>query len=867
MSSPSGPEPAPSGSADILPATAGVPLADLPLVADHQKTVVSSGTDRAGSSPSAMNADEANSVDLSLTLFSSNDSSTIPGPVRLEQFEVRHRIGSGGMGRVFLAEDMTLRRPVALKVLNPGAVNDSSLLARFQNEARSAALLRHDNVAQVYYTGESQGIHFIASEYIAGRTIRELIEEHETLPVDLVVNYAIQAALALNHMHGVGVIHRDIKPSNIIVSDQGRVKIVDLGLARRDSEETTHDITVAGSILGTFDYMAPEQARESSEADIRSDIYSLGCTLYHMLTGQPPYPEGNAVQKMLDHQGKQAPDPAHINDRVPGEIADIVLTMMKTNPEDRYQTPAELLSELIEVATEMGLQAIPADGIVWQHVKQPVVRQLSAELFLLAAVAVFCITAVTLHVMSGESRSSTPVPFDPATLSPSTPPDSPERPDGMSTNVDSETSDESAAGTSDTVPLPPTRSPFIVHKRDGKQKEFETLNDALSSLIVEGAEVESAEIELTFDGPLPRSAIQLPRLDHQTVHLYASKGAHPVLEFRGNADDSAPTSMFTLINSNFTLEGIALRLVPDTETTDSVWSIFDCSGSTHLSLSNCSIDVAEGTTAEVCRLKESTSDRDTRHVTDVELSDVIVRGAADMFHLESQTSGQIRMENCGIGIDGHLVNNTGSASGATSDGPGRLDVDLEHVTCVLGAPLIRIFEDGFQATSQMVSQIQVTSRACIFCSTVKNGKLIESLGTGMLYELPERLNWNGDTNLYAGFSVFWILSIPDSEQDPLIYTLDAWKSYWATRPQESDAREINAVEFAGWPDAVWRTASADAEDSSALNQLEPDWLQIDRFGGPKELPVYVDGEIPGVKVRRLPEFPKLMESAVSGPGI
>jgi len=199
----------------------------------------------------------------------------------------------------------------------------------------------------------------------------------------------------VSHAHNAGVLHRDIKPSNIIVSDQGRVKLVDFGLARRESEGSTYDITVAGSILGTFDYMAPEQAREASEADIRSDIYSLGCTLYHMLTGQPPYPEGNAVQKLLDHSGKQAPDPAHINNRVPKEFAAIVLTMMKTNPADRYQTPAELLTALIEVATDMGLQGVPADGIVWQHVEEPAIRQLSGMMVLLAGVIIFCITALT----------------------------------------------------------------------------------------------------------------------------------------------------------------------------------------------------------------------------------------------------------------------------------------------------------------------------------------------------------------------------------------------------------------------------------------------------------------------------------------
>ena len=408
MTIPSGSEIDRSVTPDALPDVPGVPLAKLPLVADHQHTVVTSQSDGSNSNPADIRVADEEKIDPSEALFSTDASDFVPGSVRLEHFEVRRRIGSGGMGRVFLGEDMALRRLVALKVLNPGSAGVPALLARFQNEARSAALLRHDNIAQVYFTGASNGVHFIACEYIAGRTVRELIEEYETLPADLAVNYAVQATLALNHMYARGVVHRDIKPSNIIVSNEGRVKIVDLGLARRDSPDSVCDITVAGSTLGTFDYLAPEQARDPREADVRSDIYSLGCTLYHMLTGQPPYPEGTALQKLLDHQGKQAPDPAQINNRVPDEIADIVLTMMKTDPGDRYQTPGELLSDLIEVATEIGLQGVPADGVVWQQVEEPAARQLSGVMVLSGCESIiFCTTAITLHLIDSNAAVPT----------------------------------------------------------------------------------------------------------------------------------------------------------------------------------------------------------------------------------------------------------------------------------------------------------------------------------------------------------------------------------------------------------------------------------------------------------------------------
>ena len=845
MTIPSGPELEQSSTADGEPAVPRVPLAGLPLVADHQQTVVTSKIDGAGSDATDASAGDGEDVDLSEVLFSTDDSDFVSGSVRLEHFELRRRIGSGGMGSVFLGEDMVLRRQVALKILNPGSAGDPALLARFHNEARSATLLRHDNIAQVYFTGSSRGVHFLAFEYISGRTIRELIEEHETLSADVVLNYAVQATLALNHMYACGVIHRDIKPSNIIVSDDGRVKIVDLGLARRDSPDSVCDITVAGSTLGTFDYLAPEQARDPRQADIRSDIYSLGCTLYHMLTGRPPYPEGTAMQKMLDHQGKQAPDPARINKQVPEEIADIVLTMMKTDPVDRYQIPGELLSDLIEVATEMGLEGVPADGIVWQQVEAPAARQLSGVVVLLSAVLIFCITALSLHLIDSNTsypvytavsstsppvgssqESSTPDTESPATGSPRAPTEHP-------------------GGTEPPSPVPDFQDAFVVHSPGGPPRGCTTLSEALNS------PRDGDEVELTFSGSA--SIKQLPRLDHQTVRLFASAGARPILEFRGVQDDANATSMFTLINSNLILEGIGLRLVPDGAATDSTWSVFDCSGSTYLELRQCSIDVAVADTAavEVCRLREAPADIEDRQTTDVRLTNVVVRGAADMFHVGARTDGQILLDNCGFGLAGHLLNNTGSDS---MDDPGILNLIMEHVTCVLGAPLIRIFEVEFPATGRMLPEIQVTSRAGVFCSAVDDGILIESRGTGLLDDLRDLLTWNGDTNIYCGYQLFWTLQSPNSSLTDPDFTLNEWKSYWPRRGTESQVRNIAVFD---WPDADWQAQPEYPDETSMFNRLQPEWFQIsgERFHGTQQqLPRYREREVPGVVVRRLPAF-------------
>src|SRR5580704_6128433 len=232
---------------------------------------------------------------------------------RLGHFRIEATIGSGGMGAVFRAVDERLDRVVALKVLSPSLSRDTGSIQRFLNEARAAARLDHDNIARVFYVGEDRGLNFIAHEFVTGRTVRDIIHDHGALEPREAVNYALQLAAALRHTAAAGVVHRDIKPSNIIITPRGRAKLVDLGLAKKVASESVGDLTIAGTTLGTFDYISPEQAKDPRNVDVRSDIYSLGCTLYHMLAGEPPYPEGTVLQKLLDHQAKDIPDPARKN--------------------------------------------------------------------------------------------------------------------------------------------------------------------------------------------------------------------------------------------------------------------------------------------------------------------------------------------------------------------------------------------------------------------------------------------------------------------------------------------------------------------------------------------------------------------------
>lgn len=320
-----------------------------------------------------------------------------PSGIELDHFRIDERIGMGGMGAVFRAVDTRLQRMVALKLLAPSQAYDDGSVKRFQNEARAAARLDHENVARVHYIGEERGLHFIAFEYVTGSTIRELIRRQHRVSVTDSINYALQIAAALKHTSAMGVVHRDIKPSNIIITPSGRAKLVDLGLARNDTTESQADLTLPGTTLGTFDYISPEQAKDPRSVDVRSDIYSLGCTLYHMLTGQPPYPEGTVLQKLLDHQGKEAPDPAAINRRIPDFVSAIVRRMMNSDRNNRHQNADQLIRDLTHAAGHLGLRGVNPEGLVWVASKSATTSWLAGNAGWLATVAVLLSVVGVLH--------------------------------------------------------------------------------------------------------------------------------------------------------------------------------------------------------------------------------------------------------------------------------------------------------------------------------------------------------------------------------------------------------------------------------------------------------------------------------------
>lgn len=328
---------------------------------------------------------------------------------KLNHFQLTEFVGGGGMGAVFRAHDEMLSRTVAVKVLSSDRT-DEETLRRFQNEAQSAARLDHPNIARVHYVGEDCGYHFIVFEYIEGVNIRDLVEQKGPLPIEELLCYAVQVAEALQHAATRDVVHRDIKPSNLLVTPEGRIKLVDMGLARlHQVEAAAEDLTASGVTLGTFDYISPEQAKDPRSADVRSDLYSLGCTIYYMLTGRPPFPAGTVLQKLLSHSGEQPTDVRGFRADVPEDLCRILDLLLAKQPTQRFQSAEELVGALLVLADRLGYHHLTEGSRVWipQREPRPWLRR---QLHWLLPVALLLMIAMLVHGLAPATLVSQPPP-------------------------------------------------------------------------------------------------------------------------------------------------------------------------------------------------------------------------------------------------------------------------------------------------------------------------------------------------------------------------------------------------------------------------------------------------------------------------
>lgn len=567
----------------------------------------------------------------------SEGSLSVAGTV-LGHFQLQERIGRGGMGAVFRAVDLRLDRIVALKVLSPEQSHDPASVQRFQNEARAAAKLDHDNIAQVYFIGEDQGLQFIAFEFITGTNIRELLARLGTLPIPEAVSYTLQVAEALRSTAAVGVVHRDIKPSNIIIEPTGRVTLVDLGLARQ-SGGVGEDLTVAGTTLGTFDYISPEQAVDPRKVDVRSDIYSLGCTVYHMVTGEPPYPSNSMFQKVVDHHGAVAPDPRLKNPRVSPQLAAVIRKMMASDPDDRYTSPEALIRDLQPIARNLGVRQVQAGWDVRSAAGRDWLREYrgwiaaAAFLVLLGLGINKLPTAPETPLELGASQAETDErPQVPLTEKPNvaTAPSNSllenafplpvsgrtekhgsalaAAPNEIKTAESSLSSGVGAArddlkgvmarlgglngatspsagsiGTTTVEPASPPMAPtvqpaFWVASDSGKEKGYPTLEAACT------AASDNATIEIRADGLLPEPQGPV-RIDRKRLRIRPAAGFRPILEFKDVVTGPAPVSRwFTISGGSLDLSDCELVMrVPATRASDR-WAVFSLERSQALTL-------------------------------------------------------------------------------------------------------------------------------------------------------------------------------------------------------------------------------------------------------------------------------------------
>ncbi len=275
------------------------------------------------------------------------------------RYRVQGLLGAGGMGAVYKAEHLLMGRTVALKVINRDLTGAPAMVERFVREVKAAARLAHPNIVTAFDADQAGDTHFLVMEYVEGASLAKRVQECGPLPVREACDYVRQAALGLQYAWERGMVHRDVKPQNLMLTPDGQVKVLDFGLARFAAEAAPAAsssaaaaapgpaaLTQVGAVLGTPDYIAPEQAVSPQTADVRADVYSLGCTLYDLLTGQPPFPDGTALEKVQAHVGR-APRPlAEVRPDVPAGLARVVEKMMAKSPADRYQTPAEAAAAL-----------------------------------------------------------------------------------------------------------------------------------------------------------------------------------------------------------------------------------------------------------------------------------------------------------------------------------------------------------------------------------------------------------------------------------------------------------------------------------------------------------------------------------------
>lgn len=317
-------------------------------------------------------------------------------------YTLLERIGTGGMGQVFRAVHRRMDRIVAIKTLPLSSRHDPAVIARFEREVRIATRLEHPNIIAAFDADESNGIRFLVMQYVEGQDLSTVVKESGPLPAGQAINYILQAARGLEFAHAAGVVHRDIKPANLLLGKDGVVKILDMGLARMESPDEVDaqaERTETGTVMGTIDYMAPEQALNARTADARADIYSLGCSLFYLLTGQPIYKGESLTGRLIAHQTKPIPDLCERCPTTSAELEGIFRKMVAKKVDERYQSMTQVIADLERLIAEQ-----PSSAGFESTIKAPVPSRELASLCDAPATATIGVTTIFPALLTGFRR-------------------------------------------------------------------------------------------------------------------------------------------------------------------------------------------------------------------------------------------------------------------------------------------------------------------------------------------------------------------------------------------------------------------------------------------------------------------------------
>jgi serine/threonine protein kinase len=528
--------------------------------------------------------------------------------VRMGQYEIGAHIASGGMGHVYRGRDLQNERDVALKILSRETAAQPAMLERFRREARSASKLQHENIVTVYDHGEIGGAYFLAMEYIDGIDLHDYVKRKGPLDPEEARLIILQGARALEHAASHRIVHRDIKPSNfLVVRKQGQplVKLTDFGLAREISPDEFR-VTRAGTTVGTVDYMSPEQARDSSAADIRSDLYSLGSTWYHLLTGQAPFPDGGLGERLIKIMTEKPPDPRELNPHISDQTWGILSRLLEKEPGERFQTPRELIKALVRLEgsaarltaakgpTKKPRQKAPDDTRA--EAPTTVVEKPTSKLpYILAAVLGLLVVGSILTALSMPKKQLPSTTSEPSSVPAQVGPvvsSGPDRTGAGQTPVEPVGPPADAAKSNPPVrpPLWPvlsklsatvdlkalreevekpwaeralaTAEPFVVHVGRSGPTTRRTLADAVAA----APEGRAIVVEVHDNGPL----FELPVVvEGRNLTLRAGKGYRPLLlwdlpatveQRRRDRKTDTPLAFLTVRKGNLHVEGVELAL-------------------------------------------------------------------------------------------------------------------------------------------------------------------------------------------------------------------------------------------------------------------------------------------------------------------